>query len=310
MPKQSGNDPYTCGSDKKSERHHRSQHEETLLVSKKGETLISLRAPPPATGIDDASDNPLSRATRNLLQNGQRFERIVHTELMTQGASAARWLGIFVVTSAGRLVFFPGFAQRYDRIACGGDGKGNGKFDKAFVLDHITLESDLRTWHFTSHQKRPPRQRAGATADVGCNRVLWFGMTICRLEIAREMKSLTIARAKSPPNDAEVRDRIACFCNAVNGGQAARLQIPSRPSDCSVLHLCFVVASPEAPLYTGPNLAVAADFVTSTSSTSTSLEAISSKVKLEDREIQILAMWLPIAKPKDLFEGAIFATPG
>ncbi len=119
------------------------------------------------------------------------------------------------------------------------------------------------------------------------------------------MKSITVARAKSPGNDKEIQNRISCFNDAVKGTQAAQVQVPTKPSTPHVLHFAVTVGPPGAPMYLGPNVAVGP--YVKLASTGGQAQANTSKVVLtNEHEIQILALWIEGALSD---EGVIFVSP-
>src|SRR5262245_31067080 len=67
-------------------------------------------------GTDDDPSNPLSRAVNRLFrEDGQPFSVISQCffgdlAARTPRSSPLRWLGVFVLSAAGRVIFFPGFA--------------------------------------------------------------------------------------------------------------------------------------------------------------------------------------------------------
>jgi hypothetical protein len=267
---------------------------------------IALLAPPPAVGIDDAADNPLARATKNLLEEGQGFTRAANAIVRDATTGREHWLGMFVRTAASRLLFFPGFVERYDRMQGGGDQSGRGQFDRALSLDHLTLEPDLRTWHFTQRTRRARSQGGPATLDVGHDRALWFGMTTSGLADLRETRGETIARAPPPRNDDELRRRVESFLAAVNGAGLAHLDV-SGDSTGQALHFAVVVGRPGSPTYTGPNIAVPPNGPGVTlhvkgSLTSNGRHAL---LPLADVELQILALRIP----GSVTDGITFTAP-
>ena len=237
------NDPCPCGSGKKSKLCH---PDSTIIAY-----TIKLHISHGVPGIDDRTDNPVARATRNLMAEGQRFTSAAHAIMIHNGL--LRWVGMFVLSAAQRIVFFPGFAAPFDRVAAHGDPKA--AYDVDFALDHVTLDSDRRSWHLTQKVGGKRNRPAGKTLDVGDGRILWFGMTTSEPWEFRPVASEIVARADAPSNNAELQNRIATFNQAVGGAQAVDIQLPPPPKAARLaLHLVATVARPGAPLYAGPQL--------------------------------------------------------
>ncbi len=163
MAKIGRNDPCPRGSAKKFKRCHAGapspMNSDARIIAYNIKLLVSHGLP----GVDDRPDNPVARATRNLMQEGQRFTSAAHAVLIDN--RLLRWLGMFVQTAARRIVFFPGFAAPFDRLA----GHGNPKpaYDVEFTLDHVTLDADHREWHLSKKVGEKPHRAAGKTIDVG-----------------------------------------------------------------------------------------------------------------------------------------------
>jgi hypothetical protein len=294
------NDPCPCGSGNKFKRCHGGKSREEAASSQQGqapsaanlkpvEIRITLKSSFGAPEEDGSPDNPLARATKNLLTKGQRLDRVALAALQVNSTDV-RWIGMFVKSSAGRLIFFPGFAAPYDRLARN-EGP-NRPIDISFAVDHITLENNLKSWHFTEPAETGRHAQGGRALDVGDGRVLWFGMTINGPDDLRVVRSVTVARGKYPPNDQEARARMSCFMEAVREGQAMHVQLPSKPHPGCVLHFAVIAAKHGAPAYQGPNFALTEPYVSLGAGGShpgnTSRLALS-----PDRDIQIIAFWVP-----------------
>src|SRR5574337_525056 len=106
-------------------------------------------------GVDYDPANPFHQALQNLLDEGKPIDRLTLcycTEVDDNtGSAILYWLGVFVLSVAGRIVFFPGFTVTDDHFL---KYKGTKLLeDRIFKVNHFTLESDL-TWHITSPKSR------------------------------------------------------------------------------------------------------------------------------------------------------------
>jgi hypothetical protein len=196
-------------------------------------------------GTDDDPSNPLSRAVNRLFgEDGQPFSGI---SLCFFGDLAARmprnsplrWLGVFVFSAAGRVLFFPGFAIPPVGIRQFlGESLQPVVDDSAFTVDHVTLEPDRTHSHVTT-QSRAHRPSHRRTCPLGDDRFLWFGMSVARETELRELKAQTIITAYLPSRDSERRAKIflrACFENHA-GFLAKRLTISRIMASCSSVSL-------------------------------------------------------------------------
>ncbi len=66
-------------------------------------------------GTDNDTNNPLARATRSPLVDGKPLQKLslcFYSDSIvdgTEGKQNLKWFGVFVLSSADRLIFFPGF---------------------------------------------------------------------------------------------------------------------------------------------------------------------------------------------------------
>jgi hypothetical protein len=248
-------------------------------------------------GVDESPDNPLARATRRLLEDGQRFVSFMPTTLApAEPGAALRWFGAFVLTEAGRVLFFPGLDQPYDRIA-GGLGDGRGRFDRALQVDHATLEPDRRSWHLTGARNK--RQGGGRTQEVGAGRTLWFCVTAAGFSEFRQARAATIARAECIGNRAEMEGRASSFFASVTNGKPARVELRAKPAGECALHFAVALGSPGAPAYDGDGMPFphGAPGIERLSVPPGTIAQHSTALLAQDIEVQILAVWLPGKAP-------------
>ncbi len=155
-------------------------------------------------GEDSSESTPLSRAIRQLFEEGKPFHRL--NMCFFRGAdNVLRWLGIFVQSSGNRIVFFPGFQDEFSNIqAYQGDAK---QWDQPFQFDHLSLEKCRSKWHVTTTRSK---EHLGSpnTLDLASSRVLWFGMSISDQRVLRIVKKSTFVTATSPSSDIERRRNV------------------------------------------------------------------------------------------------------
>ncbi len=206
-----------------------------------------------AKGTDDDPANPLSRALDTVLRDGKPIDRLAHCylveELTTPGHTACRWFGIFVLSAAGRVIFFPGYTRTYEKVLV---FYGSEPHSHEFHPDHLTLEKNRRSMHLTSAK---PRRHSVSyrTASLGDGRCLWFGLSAEPKEL-REAKAQTIAVADCPDGDA--RRRAESFVKARDGQifQALSLNPSLRPRHPGFLHVAVIVGPVGFPDYNGDQL--------------------------------------------------------
>src|SRR5207249_3900653 len=116
----------------------------------------------------------------------------------TTAEAPLRWLGAFVLSAGHRLIFFPGFDFIPDWIR---SLRGRSlEAQRQFRVDHVSLERDRRSWHFTM-RKSKKQQGGGRTTDLGDGRVAWFGMSVAGEAVLRELRRQTVVSFFSPASD-------------------------------------------------------------------------------------------------------------
>jgi hypothetical protein len=156
--------------------------------------------------IDRSMQNPPARALRRLLGDGKPGDRIMPFTVCDPTTGRLRWLGAFVHSSAGRIIFFP---DRPSKVRA-----RNEVVQAGLDVDHLTLERDLQTWHLTSNRSSK-HESAGKTVKQPGDAVGWFGMTLQSLDQLMEVGRQVIIRAEIPPTDAD--RRMGLFKNAIEG---------------------------------------------------------------------------------------------
>ena len=234
------------------------QHEEECWASEKKMDILELTWEMEAgvTGDDNDPDNPLSRALGRLFADGQPFIRLMQCFCADRRQHAdrptMRWLGVFILSAGGRVIFFPGFrsTKRHVEGFRGRDQMWNEGFD----FDHISLEKGFRRWHITSRGSK--RQRGGPrTTELGEQRFLWCGLSVSTLDELRVVKRRTKVIGHMPESDA--RRRYNVF---VNAREHARFQVLEWHPQVwekglkGLWHFGLVIAPPRSPTYLGGTL--------------------------------------------------------
>ncbi|GIK39435.1 MAG: hypothetical protein BroJett011_32680 [Chloroflexota bacterium] len=211
------------------------------------------------SGVDNDLNNPLSRALNSLLVEGRPIESF---SICFYGGEEAefvsdrpiRWLGIFVLSVGGRVIFFPGLSINPDWIQTTIGRNISPK--KPFLLDHASLEIERQRWHFTSPGSKK-HYAAGRTPDLDKGTLLWFGMSVANENYLRELRQETTVEYHSPPSDSQRRlevfkkAELEATYHAINLMDGAKSRF-----DQGFLHFRFIVARKDAPLYKGDNWVV------------------------------------------------------
>ncbi len=159
-------------------------------------------------GRDDDPINPLARATHRLMNEGQPLNHLAACTWRPLPASAdLRWLGAFVWSAGQRLVFFPGFAAE-QRVVSSASSADPVPVEMRFQTDHVTLDSNLKTWHITTQGSVREHISTLKTTDLGGGRVFWCGIHVSSAEVLRVLRRATIVTAEVPGTDKHRRGEI------------------------------------------------------------------------------------------------------
>ncbi len=153
------------------------------------------------SGVDDSPENPLARATQCLFLEGKPFTRLNKCFFLDPDGRM-RWLGIFVHSAGDRIIFFPGFTELHQHItAYNGDIP---RWDQEFRIDHLSLESNRQSWHFTE-----PLSAAHVgemyTHQLAPGVFHWFSMSVKGKHDLRLARKETKVSAVTPPQDTDRR---------------------------------------------------------------------------------------------------------
>jgi hypothetical protein len=211
-------------------------------------------------GIDNDTNNPLARATSSLLVDGNPQQKLslcfYNDSIMdrTEGKQNLKWFGAFVLSSADRLIFFPGFNFITTWVKVAGKRAREKRHD--IHIDHITLEKNLRRWHFTSHGSKS-HLGSGLTTDLGDNRFLWFGMSVAGCDVLKAVKQETVFHTLVPASD--TLRRIDVFKASREGVVYKILSVHPDAKQRFImgfLHFGLIVGPPGFVDYSGPNFGV------------------------------------------------------
>jgi hypothetical protein len=159
-----------------------------------------------ADGEDADPMNPFARALTRLLTDGQPLQKLALCFLNLPNSdgdpAALRWLGVFVYSSANRLIFFPGYASVPGGLI--GFRGQSMMFNASQPTDHISLEGDRNSWHATTPHSRN-HYGGPRPLDIGGGRILWYGMSFPNRDVMREAKKVTKIVADVPASDARRR---------------------------------------------------------------------------------------------------------
>lgn len=254
---------------------------------------FTLFSPCGVPGVDDDPVNPLARASRLLLNEGQRSISAIPAVLIEASSNLPVWFGFFVLTEPGRILYFPGITHPYERTQ-GALSDGRSRFDRKLDIDHLTLDPDRLQWHMTNRARRV-RQGGGRTRDVGDGRVLWVCVTASSITDLRTVNTSTIVKFEPVANLEEREVRIQQFLSCVRNGASSPILLPTRPPGDFVLHVAVTVAPPGVAPYDGegmplPNAAPGMEQLQLPAGTMASHGELLLSPKVG---IQILAAWLP-----------------
>lgn len=206
-------------------------------------------------GIDNDPNNPISRASRKLISDGKPYKKMslcfysYFEGKETKKNSKLKWFGAFVVSSADRLIFFPGFAFTPTWIK--EVRKPSFENHSGFQVDHITLEKNLLEWHYTSLGSKN-HYGAGKTIDLGNNSFFWFGLSLASIDQLKDVKEETVYQELVPGSDA--KRRMDVFFNSREGIHFNNILLHPDAKNCfetNFLHFIVIVGYSGFNSYTG-----------------------------------------------------------
>ena len=206
-----------------------------------------------SNGSDHDRQNPLSRSLDRLLRTGKPPGKITNCYLVDD-VGIWRWFGVLGFSEGDRVLFYPGFSGCYDQTSSYvRDEKGlQDRGSKSIQIDHVSLEKDLQSTHFTSAQSK---QHLGSFSTLSLNegRYLWFGLSVRCTEVLRPLMKDTRAVATGPAIDS--KRRVEEFEKSILGQVFQGLEFP--PGVCvqpGFAHFSVIVGSRGFADYTGADL--------------------------------------------------------
>lgn len=194
-----------------------------------------------AAGCDADECTPLARAVRQLFEDGKPFPNL-GMSFFREPTGTLRWIGVFLQSVAGRIIFFPGWATAYDQIRA---YQGNAlRWQQVFDFDHMSLEKDRTKWHVTA-TRSTAHLGSPRTLPLGQDRVLWMGISIAEPAIMRRVMTETRMSFKTPSSD--IHRRMSIFDRARMGAKFPIMTMNDEhpvPFDEWFLHL-GVIAGPK-----------------------------------------------------------------
>lgn len=192
-------------------------------------------------GTDDSAENPLARATDCLFRQGRPFSRL--SKCFFRGPDdIVRWLGIFVHSAGDRVIFFPGFAEPQTYVT--GYADDALRWSQPFQIDHLSLEADRLSWHFTE-PKSADHLGKMYTIELGPRVVHWFSMSVTAQEDLRIARENTLVSAPTPSRD--IDRRMGVFVRSREGALFQLVELnkerPLTPAP-NFLHFSVVVGPP------------------------------------------------------------------
>jgi hypothetical protein len=266
-----------------------------VQAESQGTLRIDWSLPLGTKGTDDDRQNPLSRALDTLLRTGKPIQKLALCyfidDVTNPGAEVWRWVGAFVLSVAGSVVFFPGYRRNFDKfISIRTDI--NASYTNDFHPDHITLVKTFKSSHLTSAESRRHWGNLPTTA-LGEGRHFWFGMSVEPAEL-REVKDQTVAVADCPQKDS--KRRVDSFMHARDGQVYQGLSLPQTPTRAGFLHLSAIVGPHNFSDYTGAQLGFPykSPFLAEPPPTLGQLAIRSHRLCFGERvDLQLICTWLP-----------------
>jgi hypothetical protein len=214
--------------------------------------LIPFSSPKGTAGIDTDFDVPLSRALAHW-REGKEISRCAVLYFMDtlcgESDPVPRWLGVFVLTKDKRALFFPGIEGEPGTLVgtLNATTKPVKRSYKGFIVDHLTLEPDMRSTHFTSRHGN--HLRVAKNLPLGDGRCFWFGLSLASTKVLRECKEKTMVWATLPKADSDRRLQI--LKSAAHNFEMVRLPETTDTKMPGFVHFAFIVGPPGFKRYEG-----------------------------------------------------------
>ena len=179
------------------------------------------------SGTDGDPDNPFRRALAPLIEESKLLPSMLPVFTTSQpDGPCERWLGIFVRSPGGRILFFPGLDDPTRGVR--GNENGTEVFSRDLHLDHLSLERSRDRWHLTSPGSRD-HQSGPKALDVGGGRVFWFTMAVQDLSLLRLARNRTVAEFTVQTEAQSFK--IQQLQQLSENGRAGKICLPPEPDD-------------------------------------------------------------------------------
>jgi len=198
----------------------------------KNTITMELTFPEPfAKGVAN-SQSAILRPLNKFLKNGSKIGRLAYL-FYSENNFPSNVLGSILYSDGERLIFYPGLkTRRYLSSSNEAKTKLVGK-----NIDHITLETSKKDWHFTSLSLR--KKDSFKTSEIAHNVYYWFGMSI------RDKNCLEITPANThlsfsvPDTDAE--RRIREMINSRHKSKYPHVLMSRLKPDNHFIHFDFII---------------------------------------------------------------------
>jgi hypothetical protein len=148
-----------------------------ISITKDGQKLDLMDRFLGGIGINTDQNSVLVRPYRTAIEKGKPIGSIKH--ILVREGDVYYVLGIFDTTRK-HLVFFPGTAARMLARSPGPQIKEGANPTDELIVDHLTLESDLKSWHIKM-SSREIKYHAMGSGKVNDSFYLWFQMQVSSL---------------------------------------------------------------------------------------------------------------------------------
>jgi hypothetical protein len=236
----------------------------------------------------------MSRALSCLLKSGKPSRKLAHAYFLDE-MDQHRWAGVFVLSKGDRVLFFPGFNYSYDAtLTYVRDSEGLRQHDmRPIEVDHLSLERDFRSSHFTSVESKEHIGPFRALA-LGENRYLWFGFSFPCGEALRPLMKNTRVVVPVPASDSH--RRAAEFEKSLESQVFQILELPPGSRfQPGFAHITVVAGPANFPDYEGPQLAfpVGSPFLRGTLTVPANLPMRRHRISIGAIDLSIHTTWLP-----------------
>jgi hypothetical protein len=191
------------------------------------------------TGKVSNSDSALVRPFRLLIDEGKPIGTINY---LFYRSNKSYVLGVLCYTPGRRLLFFPGSTVRTPRWYTKGQ-LDLTKVEQDNPIDHLTLESDLCSYHATLINSNLKRKvlTSYRTKKVSDNLTYWFGLSLESEKILEECPEENDFQFSSPPQDSQRRVKIVMESRKGAKFHIIELNPNAEPVSGSFLHFDFLV---------------------------------------------------------------------